>query len=397
VKTSALLLVVGAERNSTRVFQHVVAIDGRLRLKLARDGYEALSIAADTPADFVVLNASAPGIQALDLARQLQDLPEMDDAEFAFILPANAGEPRNAAMQRGIDEFLAEPLDPGELRVALHRMSRRRDAKADYAEVEARARELDRRLADGVNRMVQLLSTLIEARRPGAMQRAERISDLARRIAQRFGIPEGLLADLELATRLHELGYVALMDQPQEDGAFVAGAEVWRATMLTQTILQQFDGLHGAAEVVGGVSENWDGSGLPDHIQSGQIPLRSRILRLLMDYMGHIDRQVKPNDEAALALLDEHSGTLYDPMTLVHLRALLEVESQTGTYEARVKLPITSLKDGMVLAEDLCTDAGVKLLSRRTVLSPVALESILRRHRVEPIHQGASVLRSSVS
>jgi hypothetical protein len=47
----------------------------------------------------------------------------------------------------------------------------------------------------------------------------------------------------------------------------------------------------------------------------------------------------------------------------------------------------------MVLAEDLYTDAGLKLLSRGTELTPATLEIIQRRHRAEPILNGAAVRR----
>ncbi|MGH7741979.1 MAG: hypothetical protein ACRENS_08150 [Candidatus Eiseniibacteriota bacterium] len=95
-------------------------------------------------------------------------------------------------------------------------------------------------------------------------------------------------------------------------------------------------------------------------------------------------------------MLSEHSNTRYDPMALVHLKAVLEVENP-GTLQApRAKVPIQALEEGMVLAEDLCTDSGIKLLSSGTVLSANALETILRRHRAEPIHNGAAVLRSAI-
>ena len=40
------------------------------------------------------------------------------------------------------------------------------------------------------------------------------------------------------------------------------------------------------AELIGGIFENWDGTGHPDRLRQGQIPLRSRILRILIDYQG---------------------------------------------------------------------------------------------------------------
>ena len=44
----------------------------------------------------------------------------------------------------------------------------------------------------------------------------------------------------------------------------------------------------------------------------------------------------------------------------------------------------------MVLAEDLCTDSGLKLLARGTRLSPCVLETIRRRHLARAPPEGAT-------
>ena len=68
--------------------------------------------------------------------------------------------------------------------------------------------------------------------------------------------------------------------------------------------------------------ENWDGTGQPGHLMSGQIPMRSRILRATHDYL--IARWA-PQPAAPSVILErmaEHSGTWYDPLVIVHLRTV---------------------------------------------------------------------------
>jgi hypothetical protein len=62
-----------------------------------------------------------------------------------------------------------------------------------------------------------------------------------------------------------------------------------------------------------------------------------------------------------------------------------------------VLVPIVDLEPGMVLAEDLYTDSGLKLLARGTQLTPSSLEIIRRRHRAEPILHGAAIRRASAA
>ena len=82
-------------------------------------------------------------------------------------------------------------------------------------------------------------------------------------------------------------------------------------------------------------------------------------------------------------------------MVLVHLRGVFEGEGDADPRGRRVVLPVPELKAGMVLAEDLCTDSGLKLLSRNTRLTHETLDVIMRRHAAEPLAHGAAVLREA--
>ncbi|MGH7741980.1 MAG: response regulator [Candidatus Eiseniibacteriota bacterium] len=284
MSTQRSILLVASARPASRVFQHVVACDPHLRLRLANDAFEAMSQVASEPVDMVVLNAESPGIQPFDLARQLRELNGMADAGFALILSPAAAELKIAAIGRGIEEFLNEPLDPVELRAALHRLGRVRELVSALGEAREDGVRLERRLEESVERAARLLAELIETRRPGASDRGDRIASLAARVAGRFGIPDSLLPDMARAAQLQELGYLSLSDEEYAESARGSAPEAWRYVMVTAAVLLHFDGFKGAAEVVRGISEHWDGSGTPDHVLSGQIPLRSRILRLLIDY-----------------------------------------------------------------------------------------------------------------
>jgi hypothetical protein len=93
--------------------------------------------------------------------------------------------------------------------------------------------------------------------------------------------------------------------------------------------------------------------------------------------------------------MSERAGTAYDPLVLVHLAAVVEGLQASGGAARSATIPISELREGMVLAEDLYTESGVKLLKRGTVLTAAALDTIRRRHRFEPILRGAAVRVSS--
>ena len=75
------------------------------------------------------------------------------------------------------------------------------------------------------------------------------------------------------------------------------------------------------------------------------------------------------------------------------LRTLLQEVPEDGLNRSRMLIPITEMREGMVLAEDLYTASGLKLLSKEAPLNSATLQIILSRHRTEPILHGAVVHR----
>jgi response regulator RpfG family c-di-GMP phosphodiesterase len=250
-------------------------------------------------------------------------------------------------------------------------------------------------LRRGFDHLLDLLVSLVDMRLPGAAARGERTAELARGLAERFDIPASLCRDLDIAARLHEMGRVlAESDEPGSETR-QPGVHDMRFVLATRALLQRVDGLREAGDLVGAIFENWDGSGFPSHLQQGQIPLRSRILRVIIDFTAALAAPGNASVDEIMDGLDEHRGTCYDPMVIVQLQEMLASGPQRELRDSRIRLAVPDLQAGMVLAEDLCTDSGLKLLARGTRLSSSVLETIWRRHRLEPLLEGATVLRQS--
>lgn len=241
-----------------------------------------------------------------------------------------------------------------------------------------------------VTALVKLLDRII----PGAEARGDRMARLATAVAVRFEIQPSYHPDLEVAARLHELGRVIVIRQRGTGKYEPEQTNDWTYASFTKGILEQIDGLSGAASLVGGIYENWDGTGFPHHLSKGQIPLRCRILRVLIDLQNAFDACSDLTMEETLDAFAEHCGTLYDPVVYGHARqVLLNEQESPASSRNRQTLPVSELKPGMVLAEDLYADSGIKLLARDCTITPGVLEAILRRHRFDPIPGGVIVHR----
>jgi response regulator RpfG family c-di-GMP phosphodiesterase len=308
-----------------------------------------------------------------------------------WISPAGATFEPAAVLEAGADEWLSAPVEAERFRIRLNSARRLHRLRETIESEQALIRRLLSTLKRSHDQLLAALVRLIELRRPGAEERGAHVARLALELARRFGIPESLHHDLVLTARLHEVGH--LFSPTPADGAEDARPPGSHWALAARNVLAQVESLKGAAELAGFMYENWDGSGQPDHLQQGQIPLRSRILRVLVDFDAVTDGPPPLPPAAALDHMREHAGTRYDPMVLVHLEAVLGASPAAGSAPRRLVLPVTALRVGMVLAEDLCTDSGMKLLSRGAELTPAALETILRRHGERPILRGVAVQR----
>jgi HD-GYP domain-containing protein (c-di-GMP phosphodiesterase class II) len=216
---------------------------------------------------------------------------------------------------------------------------------------------------------------------------------MALKMAARFKVPRKYLADLEIMAKLHEVGRIVLADAPSGDASPTTAGYGWKYVLSTKAIFRQIRGLGEAAELVGCIYENWDGTGMPEHLKQGQIPLRCRIVRVLIDLTAALEAGKNVGVEEILAEMIDRGGTTYDPGIVVHLRYLLEEAAGDDGPDSRILVAVTDLREGMVLADDLYTDAGIKLVARGTKLTRSNLDTILWRNKFDPILRGAFVER----
>ncbi|HXG00238.1 MAG TPA: HD domain-containing phosphohydrolase, partial [Bacteroidota bacterium] len=130
--------------------------------------------------------------------------------------------------------------------------------------------------------------------------------------------------------------------------------------------------------------ENFDGTGYPDHLMKDQIPLESRILRAINVVEVESTRQ-ELTVEQLTATLARLRGTVLDPHVVQLIIEYLEVIENPSWREGKRQVSVYDLKVGMVIAHDLTTGSGTKLLSEKSKISVSILERILAHHQYDPI------------
>jgi response regulator RpfG family c-di-GMP phosphodiesterase len=366
--------------------------DDPARLVPASGPMAAITLAHSERPELLVLGPSLGWEGVLQVLEELRGDARTRECATLALMPSAAADFLAATFAAGLDDALLEPHASALVRARVRALLQARGSRRATHRQESELARLRGALEGITDHLVSVLVDLMDAHEPGANGRSQRMAGLATRIAERFEVPEPLVRDLWLAARLCDLGHLAA---PATDSPPPVSPEhdAWSHAPLTAALLVRFPGFEGASEVVYSIGENWDGTGHPDHFLQGQIPLRSRILRVLHDFFAAIDAgHARGTDaDAVLERMGDRAGTLYDPMVIVELRAVLEGLTGDRLRGDTRLVPVPELEEGMVLAEDLYADSGVKLLARGTTLGSAALEFIQRRHRAEPILHAAVV------
>lgn len=384
---AATVLVACEDPFTTRILEHEAKHTPGTDLVLTREGGDTAQLAIQSGADAVICAASVGGIDGLEICRALKADGRSAHSLVLFLAVHGDRDTKAKALQSGVDGFLTLPLEPEEVRAALLQARRIRALRDHLKQTDARLKETGRQ----VDQVVSLLVNLIDARLPGAALRGETMAGLARRVADRFDIPSHLLRELDYAAHLQEIGKIAGRTSTVQSAVDAPACNGPAYTIVSRAVLSQLDWLAGAAEVIGAMCENWDGTGLPGRLHKGQIPLRSRILRVLVDFMDALAEPNLPQATDVAAALGDYSGTLYDPLVVVHFQAVVGARPDPDRDGSKTRMLVGELREGMVLADDIYTSSGVKLLASGAVLNAATLDVIRHRHQVDPVVSGVWV------
>jgi putative nucleotidyltransferase with HDIG domain len=168
---------------------------------------------------------------------------------------------------------------------------------------------------------VETLATAIDAKDEVTHGHIRRVQVAAMALAREIKITDELLLQaIEAAALLHDTGKIAVPEHILNKPGKLTAAEFEKMKLhapIGAEILASIDFPYPVVPIVRHHHENWDGTGYPDRIQGNAIPIGARILSVVDCYDALTsDRPYRRRmtDEAAVAILLERRGTMYDPM-----------------------------------------------------------------------------------
>jgi putative nucleotidyltransferase with HDIG domain len=187
-------------------------------------------------------------------------------------------------------------------------------------------------------RTLESLASALEARDQYTQGHSQRVSEVSMLIGERMGLGEDALNELRVGTILHDIGKIGVPDDilnkpdrlTNEEFEVmkshpVIGFEICKPLRLPEGVLMIIRNHH----------EKLDGSGYPDGLKGGELPLSLRIVCVADAFDAMSSRRPYRNvmdPKKVLSELSRCAGTQFDPVVVEALKALLETDKMWELY-----------------------------------------------------------------
>lgn len=301
------------------------AIAGLMSQLLAMRGYEVVTASNAEEAeaeikrqfpDLILSDVVMPGKSGYELCRELKDNPATRLIPFVLITGLSDSGDKVRGIDAGADDFLNKPVLAEELIARVRSLLRLKDFTDELENADS---------------VLCTLGLIVESRDPYTEGHCERLAAHAPDLGRHLGLDEDSQLALKRAGYLHDLGKIAVPDEILKKGSNLAPEE-WAIMKLHpvtgESICKPLKSLRLVLPIIRHHHEHSDGSGYPDGLSAGEIPLLPRILQVVDVYDAlRTARPYKPalsHDQAAETMHDEASRGLWDAGLVAEYFSMLE-------------------------------------------------------------------------
>jgi putative two-component system response regulator len=238
----------------------------------AADAQQAEAEVRRQPPDLILSDVRMPGKSGYELCRDLKENPATRLIPFVLITGLSDSEDKLRGIEAGADDFLNKPVLAEELTARVKSLLR---VKEFTDELET---------ADSV---LCTLGLIVEGRDPYTEGHCERLAANAAALGRHLGLDEDSIVALRRGGFLHDLGKIAVPDEILKKGSDLTPEE-WKIMKLHpvtgENICKPLKSLRLVLPIIRHHHERPDGSGYPDGLRAGEIPLLPRILQVVDVY-----------------------------------------------------------------------------------------------------------------
>ena len=315
------ILVVDDHRLNAELLREMLGTRGYHAIVVSSAADAELQIRRDAP-DLILLDVIMPVKTGYELCRELKDDPGTRLIPIVMITGLNAHEDRLKAIEAGADDFLTKPVSPEELFARVKSLLKLKEFTDELETAES---------------VLCTLGLSVEARDPYTEGHCERLARDASDLGRSLGLDDDSIVALRRGGYLHDLGKIGVPDEILKKGSDLTPDEwdIMKLHPITgETICRPLKSLRLVLPIIRHHHEHSDGSGYPDGLKEGEIPLLPRVLQIVDVYDAlRTVRPYKPalpHDQAALTMQREAQAGLWDEELVGEFFAMLDKRRQVA-------------------------------------------------------------------
>ncbi len=211
----------------------------------------------------------------------------------------------------------------------------------------------DRKILEIYRKIVEGFALAIEARDRVTHGHSRRVAVLARLTAQQMGLDEAMVKNIFHAGILHDIGKIGTRDAVLERLGHLTPkemAQIRQHPVLGADILVPLTFFSEIAPMIRHHHERFDGSGYPDGIKGGHIPLGARILAVCDVFETMIAGRpgIPPKDlPSAIFELKHGVGILFDPAVVQAFFAMIQAHPRAMEIHESIDDVLDMLRQNM--------------------------------------------------
>jgi putative two-component system response regulator len=386
------ILIVDDDPVSLKIIEIVLSKEQLYEIQQAKDADEGIAIAHDTKPDIIISDYYMPGKDGFEFCRYVKK--DLDLNKTIFILLTSEADvlKKVTGLEEGADDYIEKTVSADVLLSKVKAFLRIKNLQNELIEEKEKLASANKLLNKNIEELIAILLKILEVQIPGASDRAHLAREISQYIAVNMDIDEEEAKKIVFGAILHEIGKIGLPDtiikkkykdlSAQEKEAF------HQHPLIGSIIVSTISGFKEAAHDIYHQYENYNGSGMPEGLMKDEITIGAKILRSI-NFQEELSDSGFSNEQAIEQIRLFMNKTL-DPVVATHLTDYLIKNDKILSYN-KEKIPVEDLKTGMIVAEDIYSSNGAKILPRNVRIEDWMLNIIVQRDIVDPIIGGVYV------
>ncbi len=304
----------------------VAAINGQKALQMA---------AADPVPDLILLDIMMPGLDGYQVCEKLKADDKTKNIPVIFVTAMTEEEDEQKGLELGAVDYITKPFRPS---LVKSRVRNHVELKRYRDHLEELVRERTKELVLTQDATINSLATLAEYRDPETGGHIKRTQNYVKALSIKLKdhpnfngfFNDDTIDQLFKSAPLHDIGKVGVPDhillkpgkltdeefEEMKKHAAYGSDTLFRVELELGADVAGMSFLSFAREIAYTHHEKWDGSGYPQGLKDGEIPISGRLMALADVYDALISRRVYKSPfthSKAVEIITEGKGQHFDP------------------------------------------------------------------------------------